>query len=553
MDVPSDEAAAAVTAPSAAVAAVPGPAGGGGGGTRSGNKRGGASSSSSKHHSAPVDAAFVALLATAAQQLVQAGFPATAHILQTEGLRTSGDAGAASSNNSNNNSNNDPPVHVHWSKSDMASSLRTDQLNDGQRLSLHGAMRSGYRMARASHGVSSGTYYYECVLLPGPTATDLLHSLPANARLGPGLKEQLQAAVAWEQQQQQEQEQLQKGTTTTTATAATAPVGIIDANESSATATSLPPPKKKRKTTTTTTMTTNNNNNNTDNGTDLRLKPSSSIHHRDRPPQPGGHVRLGWSMRTADLQAPVGYDKWSYAIRSVNGALIHNSQRRDHWGGEPFGDYDVIGCCIQFAPATTTTTTTAAAAVTTAADNNNTLSSSSSNMIRFFKNGNCLGKFVIVKGKLDGGTAFTDLSPGTYYPAVSCYLGGAVRANFGPYWICPPKKSRLNLSIEPVSSQRGEPPVSADAAVEQLSTTIKLFHKKTEQQHILKRLIRDEAVRQRESYERFMTRHVAEIRKLRLARGAATNDLPPEPSVVTAVVVTATTTTSTSSGGHVPS
>jgi SPRY domain len=511
-----------------------------------------------------VDAAFVALLATAAQQLIQAGFPGTAHILQTEGLPSSGGAAISSNNNgnNNNNNNNDPPVHVHWSKSDMASSLRTDQHDNGQRLSLHGAVRSGYRMARASHGVSTGTYYYECVLLPGPTATDLLHSLPANARLGPGLKEQLQAAVAWEQQQ--EQEQLQKGTTTTAATAAV-PVGSIDANESTATATAAPP-KKKRKTTTTTTATNNNNNNTTD-GADLRLKPSnsSSNSQRDRPPPPGGHVRLGWSMRTADLQAPVGYDKWSYAIRSVNGALIHNSQRRDHWGGEPFSDYDVIGCCIQFAPATTTTITTAAApttntaaAVTGGADNNNN-NTSSSNMIRFFKNGNCLGKFVIVKGKLDGGVAFTDLSPGTYYPSVSCYLGGAVRANFGPYWICPPKKSRLNLSIEPISTLRGEPPVSADAAVEQLTTTIKLF-KKTDQQHILKRLIRDEAVRQRDAHERFMTRHVSEIRKLRLARGASTNDLPPpEPpstAAVTAaavVVVTAATTTTTSSGGPVPS
>lgn len=372
---------------------------------------------------APVDAALVAVLATAAQQLNEAGFPATAHVLQTEGIPQDFKANI-----------NDPLYHVHWSKNDMASNnIRTDPID---RLSLIGGLR-GYRMARASNGVNSGTYYYECLLLPGPSATELLQNLPSNARLGPGLKEQLQAAVDWEQQQQQ-QPSSTKPTETT----------------------------KKRKT------------------------------NNDRPPNPGGHVRLGWSMRTADLQAPVGYDKWSYAIRSINGSLVHNSQRQDYWGGEKFEPNDVIGCCINF-------------------DNKT---------IRFFKNGNCMGKFAIVKGKLDGGVAFSDITPGTYYPAVSCYLGGSVRANFGPHWICPPKKSKLNLNIEPISSLR-EPPKDAEEAVERISSTIKLF-KKVEHQNAVKSAVRDEAIRQREAHEKFFTRHVEEIKKLRVERGASIHDLP---------------------------
>jgi hypothetical protein len=124
----------------------------------------------------------------------------------------------------------------------------------------------GYRMARGSHGtVNSGisgtaaAYYYECILLPGPTAQDIAQALPPNARLGPSLQRNLQKALLWEEEQKkkepkgEESEENQRG--------------------------------KKRK------------------------LPDKA------PPKVGGHVRLGWSMRTGDLQAPVGYDKWSYGSR----------------------------------------------------------------------------------------------------------------------------------------------------------------------------------------------------------------------------------------------
>merc|ERR1719491_2055085 len=51
----------------------------------------------------------------------------------------------------------------------------------------------------------------------------------------------------------------------------------------------------------------------------------------------GGHLRIGWSMRTGELQAPVGYDRWSYGYRDINGSKVHNSRREDRWGGEAFG------------------------------------------------------------------------------------------------------------------------------------------------------------------------------------------------------------------------
>ena len=34
---------------------------------------------------------------------------------------------------------------------------------------------------------------------------------------------------------------------------------------------------------------------------------------------PGSHVRLGWSIRQGDLQAPVGYDRFSFGYRDISG------------------------------------------------------------------------------------------------------------------------------------------------------------------------------------------------------------------------------------------
>jgi hypothetical protein len=33
------------------------------------------------------------------------------------------------------------------------------------------------------------------------------------------------------------------------------------------------------------------------------------------------HVRIGWSTRQGPLQAPVGYDKWSFGYRDISGNI----------------------------------------------------------------------------------------------------------------------------------------------------------------------------------------------------------------------------------------
>lgn len=39
----------------------------------------------------------------------------------------------------------------------------------------------------------------------------------------------------------------------------------------------------------------------------------------------GAHVRLGWSSRQGELQAPVGYDKFSFAYRDISGERSQNT------------------------------------------------------------------------------------------------------------------------------------------------------------------------------------------------------------------------------------
>lgn len=57
-----------------------------------------------------------------------------------------------------------------------------------------------------------------------------------------------------------------------------------------------------------------------------------------------GHTRLGWSTRSGDLQAPVGYDTHSYGYRDVDGSKVHSTLREAYGAG--YGEGDVVGCYI---------------------------------------------------------------------------------------------------------------------------------------------------------------------------------------------------------------
>lgn len=132
------------------------------------------------------------------------------------------------------------------------------------------------------------------------------------------------------------------------------------------------------------------------------------------------HVRLGWSSRQGELQGPVGYDKYSYCYRDVNGAKVHRSVRVDNYG-DPYGEGDIIGCFIKLDDANP--------------DNN---------LIRFFKNG--VDQGVAFKGK-------DDIPCGVYFPAISLYMKAVVNVNFGPNFIlCHDRFDAISVSeVQPMS------------------------------------------------------------------------------------------------------
>jgi len=116
------------------------------------------------------------------------------------------------------------------------------------------------------------------------------------------------------------------------------------------------------------------------------------------------HIRLGWSTRQGELNAPVGFDKWSYGYRDINGSKCHDGVRDDGYG-EGYGPGDVIGCYLRLDLET------------------------GNNLMHFFRNG------------VDQGVAYAgdELRAGVYFPAVSLFNRAKVSANFGPSFIFEPQ------------------------------------------------------------------------------------------------------------------
>ena len=56
----------------------------------------------------------------------------------------------------------------------------------------------------------------------------------------------------------------------------------------------------------------------------------------------GGHVRVGFARREAQLDAPVGFDAYSYGLRDVAGQTVHMSRPKD-FANSNFVEGDVIG------------------------------------------------------------------------------------------------------------------------------------------------------------------------------------------------------------------
>jgi len=375
------------------------------------------------------------------------------------------------------------PPFVHLSAKDSAPPTQVQVGPPGDRLSVKGGMR-GYRMARASHGVDTTseamTYFYEVLVMP---SNGQASAFSTNA-------------------------------TTSSSSSSQREFHLPPKN-------SLRVGKELEKE-----LDTNDSIQNVEKSSDTKLGL--------------GHLRLGWSMRTGDLQAPVGFDKWSYGLRDIGGSKIHSSKRDDNWGGESFGPGDVIGFAIHLNKSDHNLSSGLASLGPLHTDNEDrpkkkTKRSAASrnvefsNHIRFFKNGKAMGDgFVSSKGRRSGCEAFDNIENGVYVPAISLYMGACARVNFGPHFIFPIAPSQLptGMKLKPMS-ERCPKPIEATEAVKRCLAD-KSISRKTDPRVVeaFELAIETEAKVNCEAYAEFLKRHVLEIREARIKKNSSITDLP---------------------------
>jgi len=406
----------------------------------------------------------------------------------------------------------------------------------------------GYRTVRANAGVSSGHWYFEVLILHHPLLSNtttpttrhagntvtsssststitgtgfpmgkyrqfIQSTIPSHVRLGESLKMGVKQGLIQEEmdrlyyqkQQQKVKEELLKQDQTTKECM----IPTIGMDEGTAT-------RKKHKST---------HGGNSNKSLLLTSQQQEAIFR-------GGHLRIGWSMRTGELQAPVGYDQWSYAYRDISGSRIHNSQREDSWYGNhmdaSFRPGDVIGLAICLIGNNSTITTTNTTTSTTTISSST--ASTKTNHIRFFKNGESVGLIIKSKGINIGGEAFDNITAGTYYPAVSAYMGGCCRVNFGPHFVYPLRAKALPTGMKILPMCESSPntiPPPVEEAMDKLLREKAIFGKKLDEHFIaaFKEAARMEATLRYNAYLEHLKRHVDEVRTARLERKLNVSDL----------------------------
>jgi len=155
----------------------------------------------------------------------------------------------------------------------------------------------------------------------------------------------------------------------------------------------------------------------------------------------GGAVRVGWAQKNANLQAPLGFDKFGYSCRSRKGTRFHDSVGKHYSNG--YGQGDIIGCLIElpeipgedYLPSTSKDQPLIKfkshlyyEEKDEMQENLKALKPLPGSKITYFLNGRNLG------------VAFTDIYKGEYFPSVGIYKQVHVKFNFGPRFKYPPVK-----------------------------------------------------------------------------------------------------------------
>ncbi|XP_028655647.2 set1/Ash2 histone methyltransferase complex subunit ASH2 isoform X1 [Erpetoichthys calabaricus] len=167
----------------------------------------------------------------------------------------------------------------------------------------------------------------------------------------------------------------------------------------------------------------------------------------DMPPETAS--RLGWSQPLGNLQAPLGYDKFSYSWRSKKGTRFHQSIGKHY--SEGYGQGDVLGFFIELPE----DTETARSLPDTYKDKalikfKSYLYFEEKDFVDKAEKGlKPVGtsKMIFYKNGVSQGVAFEDLFEGLYFPAISLYKSCTVSVNFGPNFKYAPK----DIKYQPMS------------------------------------------------------------------------------------------------------
>ncbi|XP_014210534.1 set1/Ash2 histone methyltransferase complex subunit ASH2 [Copidosoma floridanum] len=151
-------------------------------------------------------------------------------------------------------------------------------------------------------------------------------------------------------------------------------------------------------------------------------------------------TRLGWGQEYANLQAPLGYDKFGYSYRSRKGTRFHESRGKHY--GTGYGEGDTVGFLIilpdDYRPSHIPKTYKDRPLIKSKSHLYYEERDQIPEAIKTLKP--LLGsKIVYFKNGVTQGEAFVNMYDGAYYPCVSIYKSATVSVNFGPHFKYPPK------------------------------------------------------------------------------------------------------------------
>jgi len=153
----------------------------------------------------------------------------------------------------------------------------------------------------------------------------------------------------------------------------------------------------------------------------------------------GAAIRIGWSQKNGNLQAPLGFDKFGYSCRSRKGTRFHDSIGKHYSDG--YGQGDVLGCLVELPevpgfdylpptykdkPLIKFKSHLYYEEKDEQQEKLKALKPLVGSKISYFLNGKSLG------------VAFTDIYMGEYHPSAGLYKQVHAKFNFGPRFKCPP-------------------------------------------------------------------------------------------------------------------